>query len=149
MTLEIAGAGGAAAEAAVDALIADVPGRRAGFLAADALQPWMNGAAVFAMPSHRETFGTVFSEALLAGCPIVYPEGRAVAGYLDDCPFALAVPPRDHAAIGDAIAELVHDQHRRKAALARWHAEGGGERFRRASILRTYREGLAAVVGSD
>jgi glycosyltransferase involved in cell wall biosynthesis len=107
----------------------------------------MNGAAVFALPSWRETFGMVFVEALLSGCPIVYPEGRAVDGYFEGAPFAIAVPPRDAGALADAMVTLVRDQERRKAALTRWQEDGGAARFRRDAILASYRHGLHAALG--
>jgi glycosyltransferase involved in cell wall biosynthesis len=146
LALEIAGDGAPAAREGVDALLAGGPGRRIGHVAAEAIQSWMNGAAVFAMPSLRESFGMVFVEALLSGCPIVYPAGRAVDGYFDGAPFALAVPPRDAGAVAAAIATLIEDQDRRKAALARWQADGGAARFRRDAILACYREGLDAAL---
>jgi glycosyltransferase involved in cell wall biosynthesis len=147
LTLELAGDGAPAARAAVDARLAGGPGRRIGHVDSAAIQPWMNGAAVFALPSLRETFGMVFVEALLSGCPIVYPAGRAVDGYFADADFAIAVPPRDAGALADAIVTLVRDQERRKAALARWQADGGAARFRRDAILATYRDGLRAALG--
>ncbi len=85
-------------------------------------------------------------EALLSGCPIVYPAGRALDGHFDDAPFALAVPPRDTGALAAAMATLIEDQDRRKAALARWQADGGAARFRRDAILACYREGLDAAL---
>ena len=148
LELEIAGDGREEARAAVDALMTELPARRIGHVPADRIQPWMNGAAAFALPSLRESFGMVFVEALLSGCPIVYPEGRAVDGYFDGCGFALAVPPRDAGALAVAIETLVTDQRRRKAELATWQASGAAARFRRAAILETYRDGLRAVVAS-
>lgn len=151
LTLEIGGDGPVAATAAVDAAIAgaraDGFARRVGRLAPADIQNWMNCAAAFAMPSHHETFGMVFVEALLGGCPIVYPKDRAVEGYFDGCGFALGVPPRDTAAIADAIATLLTDQVRRKAELARWQASPAAAAFRRDAILSAYRGGLAAALG--
>ena len=150
LTLAIGGDGPEAAQAAIDDAIARVgaPARRIGALAADDIQGWMNRAAAFALPSLHETFGMVFAEALLAGCPIIYPEGRAVEGYFDGHGFALAVPPRDPAAIADAMVELVTDQPRRKADLARWQGSPAAVAFRRETILGAYREGLLAALGS-
>lgn len=141
LTLEIAGDGAVGARAAIDAAIAreQAPARRIGHVAATEIQAWMNGAAAFVMPSRRETFGMVFVEALLAGCPIVYPADRAIAGYFPaDCSFAIPVDPDDTDAIGAAIATLVREQEPRKAALRRWQAEGGPDQFRRATILNRY-----------
>ena len=149
-TLEIAGDGPQTAKDVVDSMIgrAGLQGRarRIGYASPAEMQPWMNGAAVFAMPSLRETFGMVFVEALLAGCPIVYPEGRAVEGYFDGCGFALAVPPKDIDAVAEAIRTLLGDQDRRKDELARWQCSTAAAAFRRDAILSSYGCGLTKVI---
>ena len=141
-TLEIAGQGEPAAERAVDRIIAQsgigAAARRVGHIGDGGLQDWMNGAAVFVMPSKRESFGMVFIEALLAGCPIVYPRGAAVDGFFDGAPFAIGVDARSPERIAEAIACLLRETDERKAALAQWQASGAMERFRRERILRDY-----------
>ncbi len=153
ISLEIAGDGPPAARAAIDRAIAVAGGggymRRIGAVPPDEIQRWMNGAAAFAMPSRRETFGMVFVEALLAGCPIVYPAGRAVDGYFDGCSFALAVPPDDAAGWSRAIEDLIADQPRRKAELAAWQATPAARRFAREAILATYRGAIEGVLASS
>ena len=150
VAVEIAGDGPQSAKDVIDGMIRrqglEGRARRIGYASPADMQPWMNGAAVFAMPSLRETFGMVFVEALLAGCPIVYPSGRAVDGYLDGCGFALPVPPRDVNAIADAIRTLIHDQDRRKDELARWQRSAAAAAFRRDAILDTYKRGLLRSV---
>jgi glycosyltransferase involved in cell wall biosynthesis len=152
-TLEIGGNGPVGARAAIDTMIArtgyDRRICRIGAVPSANIQQWMNGAAVFAMPSRRETFGMVFAEALMAGCPIVYPAGRAVDGYFDGCSFALAVAPDDRAGWSRAIAELITDQPRRKADLAAWQATDAAQRFRKDAILAAYREGLDRALASS
>ena len=149
-TVEIAGDGPQTAKDVVDSMIgrAGLQGRarRIGYASPAEMQPWMNSAAVFAMPSLRETFGMVFVEALLAGCPIVYPEGRAVDGYFDGCGFALAVPPKDIDAVAEAIRTLLGDQDRRKGGLARWQRSAAAAAFRRDAILSSYSRGLTEVI---
>lgn len=149
LRLDIAGDGAEGARSAIDRAIADAPApaQRIGHIDADAIQPWMNDAAVFAMPSHRESFGMVFVEALLAGCPIVYPANRAVTGYFaPDCPFAVGVDPTDVRAVAGAIAALTRDQAAAKAALARWQQSGGAEPFRRDAILRRYADAVSTAM---
>lgn len=147
MALEIAGAGPLQARAAVDgALASRAIGCRIGAVPIAGIQAWMNGAALFAMPSLRESFGMVYVEALLAGCPIVYPRGAAVDGYFDGAPFALAVDARDPASIGRAVATLLAENVERKAALAAWQASGAAERFRRPAILDAYAAATTAAL---
>ncbi|OJV28646.1 glycosyltransferase [Sphingomonas sp. 67-36] len=148
--LEVAGGGDAASEAAVDRALrqAGVQGiaRRIGALEPAALQQWMNGCAAFALPSRRESFGLVFVEALLAGCPIVYPRGAAVDGWFDDCPFAIGVDARDPRAVAEGMNMLILENDARKQALAEWQRSGAAARFGREAILAGYRDTLARVL---
>ena len=150
LTLEIAGDGPDTAKDVIDAMIEregmEGRARRIGYASSAMMQPWMNGAAAFAMPSLRETFGMVFAESLLAGCPIVYPAGRALDGYLEGCGFALAVPSQDVTAVAEAIRTLIRDQERRKAELARWQQSAAAAAFQRDAILSTYCNGLHTIL---
>ncbi|MGW8281551.1 glycosyltransferase (plasmid) [Sphingomonas aurantiaca] len=109
------------------------------------MQARMHRAAGFAMPSLRESFGLVFVEALLAGCPILYPRGAAVDGYFDGLPFAIPVDARDTAAIACGLKRMVTDEAALKAALAQWQDGPGLTRFLRAGIARSFGDGLAAA----
>ena len=148
VALEVAGGGDAGSEAAVDAALrpAGAQARRIGALDPASLQQWMNGCTAFALPSRRESFGLVFIEALLAGCPIVYPRGAAIDGYFDDCPFALAAEARDPASIARALDLLITESGPRKQALAEWQQNGGTLPFRRDTILARYRDTLNGVL---
>jgi glycosyltransferase involved in cell wall biosynthesis len=116
-----------------------------GPLTREAVPARMNAAAAFVLPSLRESFGLVFVEALFAGLPIIYPQGMAVSGWFDDCPFAVPVPPRDPGALADAMDHAVRSEARLKAALAEWQASGKAERFRRSAIAQAYGDALAAA----
>jgi glycosyltransferase involved in cell wall biosynthesis len=59
-----------------------------------------------ALPSLNETFGMVYVESLFAGIPVLYTAGTAVDGYLDGLGVAIAVPPRDSAAIAAGLLAL-------------------------------------------
>lgn len=149
-SLAIAGAGSAESERRIDKAIARAgvqnAAQRIGPIPAADIQAWMNGCAVFAMPSLRESFGMVFIEALLAGCPIVYPKGAAVDGYFQGAPFAIAVNPHDPQAIAAGIATMLRENPARKAALAQWQQAGGADRFRRGAILDGYRSLVMAAL---
>lgn len=110
------------------------------------IQMMMNDYAGFAMVSKRETYGMVFAEALLAGCPIIYPEDAAVDGYFDGKNFALAVPANDSKAISKAMVELIEKQESIKKDLAHWQESGDAAQFQREAITRQYRDGLIAAV---
>ena len=112
----------------------------------DKIQPRMNASAGMALVSHRESFGMVFIEAVLAGCPIVYPAGIAVDGFFDGCPFAIAAPSRDAEAIEDGIRRLLREQEQLKRSLARWQEGPGPKIFQRESIAAAYTHGLSLAV---
>jgi len=147
--LEIIGDGAPKDVAAIQGLAQGTPVTLAGGVGHAAIQVRYNRAAGFALPSLRESFGLVFVEALLAGCPIVYPRGAAIDGYFDDQPFAIPVDARDVGAIGDGMLRLVRDQAALKASLAQWQASGGPARFRREAIARQFGDGLAAAAAAD
>lgn len=149
LTLELAGGGSPEHERAVDRAFAASGAahfaRRVGRIAPEEIQPWMNGGAVFAMPSRRESFGMVFVEAVMAGCPIIYPRGAAVDGYFDDAPFAYGVAAGDEEEITGALRDALRRQASAKDALARWQGSVAVGQFKRAGILASYSSATEAA----
>jgi glycosyltransferase involved in cell wall biosynthesis len=121
----------------------------AGPIAHADIQATMNAAAGFALVSRRESFGLVFIEALLAGCPIVYPAGAAISGYVDDLPFAIPARAASQDEITDAMRRLVRDEASIKSALATWQADGRAAAFQRGTIAATYSDGMGSVIGES
>ena len=94
-------------------LRAQVPQAR-GFVPHEELGPLYERAAVVAVPSHREGFGVVCAEAMAHGRPVV---AGAVGGLLDlvvDGETGLLVPPRDVAALREALRRLLADRELRR-----------------------------------
>ncbi|NOW47697.1 glycosyltransferase involved in cell wall biosynthesis [Novosphingobium sp. SG751A] len=114
-----------------------------GAVANAAIPETFNAAIGLALPSLRESFGMVFIEALMAGLPVAYPQGRAIDGYFDGAPFAIAVDPLDTAMIADGMARMMRDEAALKTALARWQTSGEAARFTRAAIADTFAQGLS------
>ncbi len=112
--------------------------RLEGAVPPERIQARFNEAGGFALVSHRESFGMVFVEALLAGCPILFPQGCAVEGYFDDCPFAVTAYSADQSEITEGMRLLIKDEKRLKRELGKWHLNGGAERFQRQAISDTY-----------
>lgn len=110
------------------------------------IQNVMNNHAGFAMVSKKESYGMVFAESLLAGCPIIYPQNAAVDGYFDYKSFAQAVAPHDVDAIADAMQKTLYDQKQMKEDLMKWQNSGAAQQFQRGAIARTYRDGLQYAV---
>jgi glycosyltransferase involved in cell wall biosynthesis len=73
--------------------------------------------AAMVLPSHNETFGMAYVEALLSGVPVLYSRGTGIDGYLDDIPAAIGVDPRSIASIRDGLIELLTRQHAFRAWL--------------------------------
>lgn len=144
--LEIAGSGSARACAEVERRIAasGVADRvtLVGAVPTEAIQAWFNQSAAFALASHRESFGMVFAEALLAGTPVVHPRGAAIDGFFRDQTFARPAAANDPQELADAIAALLVAQAEVKSALADAQRAGKLNLFRRNHILSSYTDFL-------
>jgi len=123
--------------------------RLLGAVAHDQIQDVMNGAAAFAMLSHRESFGMVFIEALLAGIPVLYPQDAAIDGYFDNHGFAVAASANDQAAINQAFEDLIRGNAAIKNELHSWQQSGAASFFRREQIAQSYKAGLDKATGKD
>lgn len=149
--LEIIGGGDAAAFAGLATLAEQVssgaPGR-VRFLGAvphDEIQRLFNTAAAFALVSHRESYGMVFAEALLAGAPCLIPRGRAIDGYFEDGSVVLAADPGDEAGIARGLVRLVREEAAFKDRLAALGRAGGLALLTRPAIRDSYLGALAEV----
>jgi glycosyltransferase involved in cell wall biosynthesis len=71
--------------------------------------------AGLALPSHNETFGMVYEEALLCGIPILYSRGTGIDGFVDWIPAKAGVDPGSVKSIAEGLADLLENQetHRR------------------------------------
>ncbi len=108
----------------------------------------LNAATGFVMPSLAESFGLVFIEALFAGLPIIYPKGRAVDGYFNGLPFAIAVDPKSPAEIAEAIAHVCRNEGTLKAQLAEWQRSAHAQQFTQNSIALKFAQGLEQALTS-
>jgi len=62
---------------------------------------------VFILPSHTETFGLVYAEAMSQGLPVVYSRGQGFDGQFEDGLVGYAVDSYDEMQIVDAIKKIV------------------------------------------
>ncbi|MBB3860413.1 glycosyltransferase involved in cell wall biosynthesis [Novosphingobium hassiacum] len=113
------------------------------------VQKRMRSAKGLILPSLRESFGLVFTEALMAGLPIVYPSGTAVDGYFDGLPFAIAVDARDPDAIARAMTRLVDEEAELKRRLLDWQGTPDARRFTRPAIAKQYSAALLSALDSQ
>jgi glycosyltransferase involved in cell wall biosynthesis len=63
---------------------------------------------VFLMPSHFETFGLVYIEALSQGLPVVHSLGQGIDGYFKDDGISVAVDPKSPTSIAEGIIVLAN-----------------------------------------
>ena len=81
-----------------------------GWTERDALAGWLRAATVAAVPSAwPEPFGIAGLEAMSSGLPVVASDLGGIREWLDDGVTGIAVPARDPAAFGRAIARLLTD----------------------------------------
>lgn len=148
LRFKLAGGGSSAAMAKVTHLIEEAGiasiTTMSGKVPPERIQDWMNDAALFVLPSRRETFGMVFIEALLAGTPIVYPRGTAVDGYFDGSDFARSVDAMSPSAIAGSIVAGVRNAALFKSRLSEWQTGTDVGRFLRQGIADSYTK---AVIG--
>ncbi len=100
-----------------------------GFVADDALDDFYASLDVFALPSVNslEAFGIVQVEAMMAGVPAVAPARAGVRTPVQATGFGLVVPPRDPAAIAEALRRLKADPPDRAAGGSRARELYGAE----------------------
>ena len=83
-----------------------------GQLSPEALKPWLEQAAIYALPARYEPFGLSALEAGLAGCALVLgdiPSLREIWGEA-----ALFVPPEDRDRLRSTLQALIEDEEQRQ-----------------------------------
>jgi glycosyltransferase involved in cell wall biosynthesis len=75
-------------------------------------------ADVFALASLREPYGTVYSEAMAEGLPVVGWDAGNLPHLARNGVEGIAVPPGDRAALTEALRSLAYDDDRRAALAA-------------------------------
>ena len=73
------------------------------------VRAWYGRASVFCLPSEQEGFGIVFLEAMASGLPVVSTTAAAIPEVVPDGEAGLLVPPRDPAALAQALLRLLQD----------------------------------------
>ncbi|HZU20781.1 MAG TPA: glycosyltransferase family 4 protein [Gaiellaceae bacterium] len=106
----------------------------AGFVPPDELGAYYERAAVVCVPSRREGYGMTAREAMAYGRPVV---ATLVGGLAELGDGAILVPPRDVAALREAVAPLLADpeERARTGTAAREHARGSWSRETAAAAL--------------
>ncbi len=143
--LKIVGGGDAASFQKVsDAAHSICPGqiKMVGALPQAGMQACFNQATGFALLSLRESFGMVYSEALLAGLPILYSKGRAIDGYFEEGDFSLTADPLDSDYIARKLVTLCQEEASMKSRLKDAQDAGVLDILQRDHIAATYSDAL-------
>ncbi len=106
------------------------------------MQRKLNAATGLALLSLRESFGMVYSEALLAGTPILFSANRAVDGYFENGQYSLTADPLQVDDIARKLVSLCKHEERMKQQLGQAQASGALDFLRRDHIAATYRGAL-------
>ncbi|WP_299882949.1 glycosyltransferase [uncultured Sulfitobacter sp.] len=149
LRLDILGGGDAEAFFKISQMCAQIAPGHARLLGArkgDEMQTLMNRATAFALPSHRESFGMVYAEALLAGTPCLHSKGRAIDGLFAEGTVTLGVDPSNPGAMAEALLRLCREESAFKARLAEAQAAGHLNILRRHTIAERYGAHLQAAV---
>lgn len=90
------------------------------------------GSRVFALPSVRESLGTVYFEAMSQGVPVIATVGEGIADFIAHGEDGFLVPPDDPAPLVEVIRAL-HD----RPELARRISSAGRTRFENSKLRWT------------
>lgn len=104
------------------------------------VQQTLNGYSAFVMPSHAETYGMAFVEALFSGTPVVFPRGRAIDGILPESEIGARCDPSSAKDLARAINYVLDNETELKDRLRRAQARGGLDHLRLANITNRYRQ---------
>jgi len=119
----------------------------AGFVPPAMLGSWYERAAVVAAPSRREGYGVVAREGMAHGRAVAATAVGGLVDAVEDGVTGLLVPPRDPAALRDALERLLADRElrRRLGTAARGRAEARFSWETAASALRETYEDAAIL----
>jgi glycosyltransferase involved in cell wall biosynthesis len=145
VTLDIIGRGQPETIRRIQALI-DAHGLRGrarlvGALPRQELLDLLPGYGAMCLPSHNETFGMVYVEALLSGVPILYSLGTGIDGFLDGIEGAVGCDPTSTGSIEQALDTLLAGHARMRASLLAQH-EAIAARFAAGPYIERYNRDL-------
>jgi glycosyltransferase involved in cell wall biosynthesis len=112
------------------------------------VQKLVNSYAAFVLTPRRETYGMVHVEALLAGVPMLWSQGRGIDGLVNGFNVGYRCDPSSAEDIAKGIKMLIRDESILKQRIARLQDENAFDHLRRAKIASRYREILNDIVAS-
>lgn len=98
-------------------------------------------ADIFVMPSHTETFGLVYAEAMTQGLPVIYTKGQGFDGQFPDGEVGYAVRDTDPRDVAEKILLVCQDYSRIALSVA-----DKTQKFKWDKICRQYKTIYSDVV---
>ncbi len=98
---------------------------------------------IFVMPSHTETFGLVYAEAMSQGLPVLYTRGQGFDGQFPDGTVGYAVSDTDAAEMAEKIKQVISDYEKLSANCVQLV-----EKFHWESIAEEYKEIYNAMLSA-
>jgi glycosyltransferase involved in cell wall biosynthesis len=123
--------------------------RLKGPLAHHQVQRKMNGYTAFVMAPRRETYGMVHVEAVLAGVPILWAQGRGIDGLFDGHNVGVRCDPNSPASVAEGIRQLLSGERRIKDSIDKLQGSGLLEPLRREGIAAGYAQILSRFTNAD
>lgn len=102
---------------------------------------YLRAADVFVMPSHTETFGLVYAEAMSQGLPVLYTRGQGFDGQFPDGTVGYAVSDKDPAELADRVERVLSEYGRLSENCSRLV-----EKFDWGKIAKQYADLYASIV---
>lgn len=96
---------------------------------------------IFVMPSHKETFGLVYAEAMSQGLPVIYTRGQGFDGQFADGAVGYAVDSKTVQSVADGIIKVVDNYDEITGRCAE-----SAKKFSWDSICRQYLEIYKQIV---
>lgn len=115
-----------------------------GFKKNDELEPFLVNSKGFILPSHSESFGVVYAEALVTGTPILYTLGTGFDGLFEN------VGPKVNSNSVDSIAQGIKDLIKRnefyRQNIKKLNEHGAFNIFTKEYSYLTYKESIKSVL---
>jgi glycosyltransferase involved in cell wall biosynthesis len=94
---------------------------------------------IFALPSHEEAFGYVYIEAMASGLPVIATNSGGALDIISNGETGFLIPPKDVAALRDALIKLLSDHQLRKSFGVRGRKKVD-DKFSESEILQKYED---------
>ncbi len=108
----------------------------------EAIKDFYDQSDIFVMLSHKETFGTVYIEALSQGLPIIYTKNQGIDGYFKEGSVGYACNPTKVQEIAQKIKEIIDNY----AAISD-ECLNQSNRFTWEMVAKKYNEVLQKCMG--